>query len=178
MAYTDETSDVYLMGRFVPFDAGDKLTITRGEITDEKSENYYVAYAGDSRPIDLNVYDGVAVPAGKALTLFGAVCPIQNAAEDMTKIAGSSWTTGNRVTELEYIFAAGEKTWTERHEVLLTRMLAENWRGDSLYEFAHSFTFDASLAGQTVLASVQGYDAHGQPVLGTAESLEILVTAE
>ncbi len=175
LGYPESETGAYLLGKLVPFAPGDRLAFPRAEVTDAAEDNVYVAYTGDARPIDLNVADGLTVPAGKALTLFGVARPIQNDPADLKQLTESAWEIGNRISQIEYDFSCGDERWTERREVGLNRALAEGWNGYSLYEFAHTFVFDAARAGQTLAVTARGIDAHGQAVPGAEEAFSIEV---
>lgn len=173
LGYADSITNAYLLGQFTLFEPGDYLALTRAETTDMAQDNVYIAYEGEPRPVDVDVSDGLTVPVGKAMTLFGVVRPIQNAPEDLKQLTESSWEIGNRISEIEYAFVCGDEAWTERKPVGLDRMLAADWKGYSLYEFAHSFVFADALAGKTVVVTAKGYDVHGAAAEGAEETFQI-----
>ncbi len=178
LAYGDGATAAYLMGELTPFAAGDRLVITRAEISEAAVENTVNLYADSEKTVDLDVRDGVTAAHDRKIALHGVVCPIQNAPGDMKRLSESAWETGNRVTQIEYSFACGEKAWTERRDVRLTRLFGEDWRGESLYEFAHVFSFDASFAGREINVSLRGIDANGQAVAGTRETIIFAITGD
>lgn len=175
LGYADAATDAYLMGRLIPFDADKRLVFTRAEITDAAEENYHIVYTGDPRPIDVDVYDGVTVPAGKALTLFGVARPIQNAQADLSRLTDTAWEIGNRITHIDYGFTCGDDSWEERREVGMRRVLAEGWEAYSLYECANVFVFPKEYAGKTISVSVKGYDAHDAYVEGADATFSVTV---
>ena len=167
--YTAYDGTRKLIGVITPFERDDKLRFTRAEFNAPKDYLPDVACR-----IDKNVYDSITVREGEALTLYGAVTPIQPLLSEVTQNDDGTYKIGNRIAYISYTFEdmISGVLFRDKKNVLMTRMYdsrGERRSSSSIYEFRHTFTFPQSMKGRIVTVRASGFDMHGEEVDGTED---------
>ena len=126
-------------------------------------------------PIYFNLSNGVTVEAGKNLSVFGAVSPIQNSPGDLTETADHRVEIPNRIASVFYsVIGDGTAHYFDR-PVALTRRYDDR-EITSIYEFKHTIPINEAMAGKKVLVTLEGIDARGAVVANARQSFFLTVT--
>lgn len=160
-------------GKWIAFAPNDHLQFTRADLSRKTlQENQFDPASKAGIQADLDVLDGVEIPAQESLALSGVVTPISNTPQEVTHNEDETYTIGNYIAQIAYTFTRGNQSYTIQKPVGLTRSL----NGRSLFsqlEFYHVFTPRPEWAGPWWLVHVQAYDAKGQRVSGTSEQFYV-----
>ncbi len=164
-------------GRIVPFEYGDRVALTRAELGSGRDKYYPDESAGC---VDWDVYDSVSTDRGKRLTLYGVVTPIQPMLSEVTPNDDGTFTIGNRIDKIRYVFEdmIDGVLLTEERPVFLTRNYRSDgteWSADSIYEFCHNFDIPEAMYGRIVTVHVSALDQKGKEVDGSKEDFYLRV---
>lgn len=161
------------IGKFVPFKDGDHLQFTRAELTARPQPDDKWNPAEDAKPkLDFDFTDGVTVPRGESLELFGVVTPIAVQPGDIVLNDDFSYTIKDRIATVEYTFTSGQLVKHFTKKVDLTRHLGKRDL-ESILEFKHTFAASPELEGHVWTVSCVALDTHGAKVAGTEESFRV-----
>lgn len=159
----------------IPFEAGDKLALTRAELTtQETTEGVYEQDSSTAEGYDLNLSDGVDVEAGETLSIYGVTAPIQLAADDIVAKGDNSYTLKNKIATLHYRIT-GDGVDEELDKAVSLNRLSGGWDNPSELEFKHDIPITEEMQGKTLTISVSGLDAHGVAVTGSEETFKCTV---
>lgn len=174
-----------IQGEIIPMDENDKLALARVDIQKNATkENEFIPYSYDPSitKSDINLSDGVVAEAGDTLSFYGVAAPIQLKDDEIKKSeTDNSYQLNNKISTLQYhITGDGIDQTLENKKIELVRYYTESdyangWGSTSEMEFKHNLTIDGSMAGKTLNINISGYDAYGQPVEGTEETVTVMV---
>ncbi|SDX28745.1 hypothetical protein [Eubacterium barkeri] len=169
---------ISLTGNIVPFDSGDYLALTRADtVADGTLDNTLNTETPGILATDTDLRDGVTIAPGTDLAIQGVTAPIPLDSADVANNGDNSYTLNNKISTLVYTLDNGAQRWTEEKPVAtLNRVDNSDWTTPSELEFSHVLAITDDMAGQSLTVSVQGYDAHGAAVSGTAETFRLSVT--
>lgn len=116
-------------------------------------------------------FTAVIAGEGEAVSLYGAVTPIQPRLSEVVPGEDGTFAVQNRIEKIRYVFEDMTEgiLHTEEREVGLTRFF-EGKPFVSIYEFRHCLTPPEALRGHVMTVFVSALDKHGEPVGGTEET--------
>jgi hypothetical protein len=171
-----------LAGNPVPFPAGRRLVLYRAEILRPgivSRENLYDPNDRTTpRILDLDPENGVTVPVGSDVILYGAAKPI---ASSVTPTAiPYRYTFGNRITAVRCTItsASGEPVSTSIHDVNLSRLYTAGSPRRSLSIFEFGIEMKDLREPGTYTVTLAGLDNNGNPVPGADRVFEATVTPQ
>lgn len=178
LRYTSWSGTTKKIGQLVPFERGDRLVFTRADIGSETEKYYPDKNQGE---VDWNVYNSVAIDRGKQISFHGAVTPIQPMRAEVIPHDDGTFTIGNRIDRLRYVFEdmVDGVLLTEEKAVFLTRNYkstgTNDWSADSIYEFSHNFDLPEVMYGRIITVHVSALDKRGEKVDGSDEMFYLWV---
>lgn len=156
-------------GEITRLGEGERLRFARAELG-ERPEKYFPR--GNAGRVDWNVYNSVALRPGEAVTLYGAVTPIQPMLSEVEPNGDGTYTVKNRIAKIRLRaeeISRGEVI-ADEFPVGLERFYDESKPDEgspSIYEFRRTLRLPKREGKSLYTVTAQGFDVRGEPVEGT-----------